>query len=122
MPIGQLSIYKLVKSSTDSSLGSQKQELQLIKVDPLITDISKQVIGITNLPLKLFNNLPEAAKIEASIRSPLMSLAFVSEVKDTQTQGSSEVTKEACIIRPSHLQSTYIEYLCLMGDLKNYHC
>lgn len=121
IPLTQLSVYRLIKSTTETSLGQQRQELQLVKVDPLITDISKQVLGITTLSLKIFANLPENAKIEAAVRSPLQSLAFVFEVKDSQPQGNAESQKEAFIIRPSYLQSNYIEHLWLMGDIKNFH-
>lgn len=116
--VSQLPIYKLMLATTESALGQQKQEMQLIKVDPLITDISKQVLGISSLTTKIMGTLNESARIEAVVRSPLQSLAYVFEVKDSQT---SEGQKEAFIIRPSYLQSNYVDAVWLMGDIKNFH-
>lgn len=121
LPVVQLPIYKLIRSSSEGSLGQQKQELQLIKVDPLITDISKQVLGITTLSQKIFSTLVDNSKIEAVVRSPLLSLAYIFEVKEFPVQGGSETQKEAFIIRPSYLQPSYTENIWLMGDIKNFH-
>lgn len=123
IPLSELTLYKVSRKTVEVSLGQSKQELQLVKIDPLITELNKFVIGVTTLPLKIFNNLPEQAKIEALVHSPIMTLAFVFDIKEVQQKSSSaEATqKEACIIRPSYIPGSYIEQVWIVGDTKNFH-
>lgn len=123
-PLKDIQIYKLVRSSSDIGLGQQKQDLKISLVEPLITDISKYVIGVTTLPVKVFNNLPDnQSKVDALVKSPIMTLAFVFEIKDIQQKSSSSEPsqKEAYIIRPSYIQSNYTDLVWIVGEIKNYH-
>lgn len=123
IPLTELTIYRLSKTTVGMGLSHSKQELQLIKIDPLITELNKYVIGVTTLPMKLFNNLPEHARIEALVHSPIMTLAFVFEVKDIQQKSSSSegAQKEACIIRPSYIPTSYSDQVWIVGDTRNFH-
>lgn len=124
LPLADIHLFKLAKSSIDIGLGQQKQELQLVKVDPYITDISKFVIGVTTLSTKVFNNLSDNhSKVEALVKSPIMTLAFIFEIKDVQMKSSSSESnlKEACIIRPSYVQSSYLDQVWIVGEIKNFH-
>lgn len=121
VPLAKLSIFQVSKRHGSSSYltgGSLKSELTLTKKDLFVEALNKAILGVTTLSVKAFSSLPDEQKLETLLKNPLMSVIYVSGIKDLQpAEASSPGGKQVDIIRPAYLQNDYQEYIILCGEI-----
>lgn len=121
VPIHQLPVYQLNKAEPTST--ETEVKFTLVKVDPLVTDISKQVLGVLSLQHKelqvVMSKSPTAAA-EGVLKISLTSLIYLSELKGQEQANGSQPT-DAVIIRPTTLPKSYVDLVWILGEHKYQH-
>ena len=121
VPINQLPIYQLVKA--DAVANDPAFRFNLVKVDPLAVEVSKNVLGVLSLQhkqLQVVISNSSTAAAEGVLKSSLISLIYLFELKG-QEQGVGGQPTDAVIIRPTTLQKSYVDMVWILGEHKYQH-
>lgn len=119
----KVSVFRLVsvKNLAFSNMSLQKSPTNtgyfLQKIDSP-AELVHALVGVLALPASRLLNLTEEAKLELVVKTALISLIYVHEVRiDPQDSAKNEMV----IIKPTFTPLDYMNYIWIVGELKYSH-